>query len=120
MQERFEYAFSPEKLSAVSSSLCDHATAHSEFTLGEPASRKVSLVIDIQERLHSGKDSAYERRFKVYNLKQMAAALQYLKEVGIADRLILKFRTDLSAFLMFYASFSAEAVGFFLYQYSAS
>jgi hypothetical protein len=33
MQERFEYAFSPEKLGAVFSSLCDHTTAHSEFLL---------------------------------------------------------------------------------------
>ena len=50
-----------------------------------PAPRKVSLVIDIQERLRSGKGPAYERWAKVYNLKQMAAALQYLKEHGIAD-----------------------------------
>ena len=50
-----------------------------------PAPRKVSLVIDIQERLCSGKGPAYERWAKVYNLKQMAAALQYLKEHGIAD-----------------------------------
>ena len=48
-----------------------------------PAPRKVSLVIDIQERLCSGKGPAYERWAKVYNLKQMAAALQYLKEHGI-------------------------------------
>ena len=39
-----------------------------------PAPRKVSLVIDIQERLRSGKGPAYERWAKVYNLKQMAAA----------------------------------------------
>jgi hypothetical protein len=85
MQEQFEYAFSPEKLSAVSSSLCDHATAHSEFPLGESTPRKVSLMIDIQGRLHSGKGPAYECWFKVYNLNYMAAALQCLKENGIAD-----------------------------------
>lgn len=33
MQERFEYALNPEKLDAVSSYLCDHTTAHSEFLL---------------------------------------------------------------------------------------
>ena len=33
MQERFEYALNPEKLGAVSSYLCDHTTAHSEFLL---------------------------------------------------------------------------------------
>ena len=41
-----------------------------------PVPRKVSLVIDIQERLRSGKGPAYERWAKVYNLEQMAAALQ--------------------------------------------
>lgn len=33
MQEWFEYALNPEKLGAVSSYLCDHTTAHSEFLL---------------------------------------------------------------------------------------
>lgn len=50
-----------------------------------PAPRKVSLVIDTQERLRSGKGPAYERWAKVYNLKQMTAALQYLKGNSIAD-----------------------------------
>jgi len=42
--------------------------------------RKVDLIIDIQERMRNGKGAAYERWAKVYNLKQMAAALQYLQE----------------------------------------
>jgi hypothetical protein len=42
--------------------------------------RKVNLIIDIQEKLSSGKGPAYEQWAKVYNLKQMAAALQYLQE----------------------------------------
>ena len=62
-----------------------------------PAPRKVSLVIDIQERLCSGKGPAYERWAKVYNLKQMAAALQYLKEHGIADYDELSANTDTAA-----------------------
>ena len=45
-----------------------------------PTPRRVNLLIDIQERMRQGKDPAYERWAKVYNLKQMAAALQYLKE----------------------------------------
>ena len=45
-----------------------------------PAPRRVNLLIDIQERMRQGKGPAYERWAKVYNLKQMAAALQYLKE----------------------------------------
>ena len=42
--------------------------------------RRVNLIIDIQERMAQGKGPAYERWAKVYNLKQMAAALQYLRE----------------------------------------
>ena len=42
--------------------------------------RKVNLVIDIQEKMRAGKGPAYARWATVYNLKQMAAALQYLQE----------------------------------------
>lgn len=42
--------------------------------------RRVNLIIDIQERLKDGKGLAYERWAKIYNLKMMAAALQYLQE----------------------------------------
>jgi len=42
--------------------------------------RKISLVIDIQERMKTGKGPGYERWAKVFNLKQMAAAVQYLQE----------------------------------------
>ena len=45
-----------------------------------PAPRKVNLVIDIQEKMKQGKGAAYQKWATVYNLKQMAAALQYLQE----------------------------------------
>ena len=45
-----------------------------------PAPRKVNLVIDIQEKMAQGKGASYQRWASVYNLKQMAAALQYLQE----------------------------------------
>lgn len=48
-----------------------------------PPRRKMSLVIDIQERLKAGKGPGYERWAKVFNLKQMAAAVQYLQENNI-------------------------------------
>ena len=41
--------------------------------------------MDIQERLRSGKGPAYERWAKVYNLKQMAAALQFMREHQISE-----------------------------------
>jgi len=41
--------------------------------------------VDIQERLRSGKGAAYARWAKVYNLKQMAAALQFMQEQNITE-----------------------------------
>lgn len=50
-----------------------------------PPPRRVSLIIDIQQRMAEGKGPAYERWAKVYNLKQMAAALQFLQENSLTD-----------------------------------
>lgn len=50
---------------------------------GQPR-QKISLAIDIQSRLQ-GKDPGYERWAKVFNLKQMAAALAYLQDNGLTD-----------------------------------
>ena len=49
------------------------------------APRRVNLIVDIQERLRSGKGAAYARWAKVYNLKQMAAALQFMQEHQISE-----------------------------------
>ena len=46
--------------------------------------RKLNLIIDIQTRLQ-GKGPAYERWAKVFNLKQMAAALAYLQDNGLTE-----------------------------------
>ena len=50
---------------------------------GQPR-QKISLAIDIQSRLQ-GKGPGYERWAKVFNLKQMAAALAYLQDNGLTD-----------------------------------
>ena len=50
---------------------------------GQPR-QKISLAIDIQSR-HQGKGPGYERWAKVFNLKQMAAALAYLQDNGLTD-----------------------------------
>lgn len=50
-----------------------------------PPPQRINLIIDIQERLSQGKGPAYERWAKVYNLKQMAAALQYLRDHELGD-----------------------------------
>jgi len=44
--------------------------------------QKVSLLIDIQERLQSGKGAGYDRWAKIFNLKQAAQTLNYLQEHG--------------------------------------
>ena len=45
---------------------------------------KLNLIIDLQARLQ-GKGPAYQRWAKVFNLKQMAAALAYLQDNGLTD-----------------------------------
>ena len=61
---------------------------------GLPSPRRVDLIIDIQNRLAQGKGPAYERWAKVYNLKQMAAALQYLQEHNLTDYDELSAKTE--------------------------
>lgn len=51
---------------------------------GKPP-HKVNLIIDIQSRMRTGKGPAYERWAKVFNLKQMAATLQYLQEHDLLE-----------------------------------
>ena len=50
---------------------------------GQPR-QKISLAIAIHSRLQ-GKGPGYERWAKVFNLKQMAAALAYLQDNGLTD-----------------------------------
>lgn len=50
-----------------------------------PAPRRVNLIIDIKRRMAEGKGPGYEQWAKIYNLKQMASALQFLQENGLTD-----------------------------------
>ena len=59
-----------------------------------PTPRRVNLIIDIQERMAQGKGPGYEHWAKLYNLKQMAAALQFLQENGLTDYDELAARTE--------------------------
>jgi hypothetical protein len=58
---------------------------------------KVNLIVDIQEKLKAGKSPAYERWAKIYNLKQMAEALQFLQENNLLDYEDLAAKTDTAA-----------------------
>ena len=55
--------------------------------------RKVSLIVDIQSRMREGKGPGYQKWATVYNLKQMAAALQYLQENSLMDYAELEQKT---------------------------
>ena len=47
--------------------------------------RKISLAVDIQAKRAAGKGPGYERWAKVFNIKQMAAALAYIQDNGLTD-----------------------------------
>ena len=83
--------YGPEDVQAVIDGKASTRTAPAWRT---PAPRRVNLLIDIQERMRQGKGPAYERWAKVYNLKQMAAALQYLKEHRLFEYDDLAAKTD--------------------------
>lgn len=59
-----------------------------------PKAWRFNLVIDIQQRMAQGKGPGYERWAKLYNLKQMAAALQFLQENGLTDYAELEAKTE--------------------------
>lgn len=61
------------------------------------APRKVNLIIDIQEKMKQGKGAGYAKWATVYNLKQMAAALQYLQENNLLAYEDLAARTETAA-----------------------
>ena len=48
--------------------------------------QRFNLIVDIQKKIAEGKGPAYERWAKLYNLKQIAAAVQYLQEHKIYTR----------------------------------
>ena len=50
-----------------------------------PEAQKTSLLIDIEKKLQKGKSGGYERWAKVFNLKQMAQTVNYLRENGLLD-----------------------------------
>ena len=76
-------------------------SSHAVHTPGvKPAPRKFSLVIDIQEKMKQGKGTAYAKWATVHNLKQMAAALQYLQENNLLDYEDLAAKTEAAAVRM--------------------
>jgi len=84
--------YGPEDVEAI---ISGRAPARPVPTGGGQAPRqKINLVIDIQQRMAQGKGPGYEHWAKLYNLKQMAAALQFLQENGLTDYDALAEKTD--------------------------
>jgi len=71
--------YGPEDIQAVIEGRAKPPTRHTGAT------RKLNLIVDIQSKMRAGKGPAYEKWATVYNLKQMAAALQYLQENNLMD-----------------------------------
>ena len=82
-QERFTRLRSDTLGEGYSETDIRAALSDSRQRPGQPR-QKISLAIDIQSRLQ-GKGPGYERWAKVFNLKQMAAALAYLQDNGLTD-----------------------------------
>ena len=82
-QERFTRLRSDTLGEGYSEANIRAALSGSRQRPGQPR-QKISLAIDIQSRLQ-GKGHGYERWAKVFNLKQMAAALAYLQDNGLTD-----------------------------------
>ena len=55
---------------------------------------KVNLLIDLQAKLQEGKGTGYARWAKVYNLKQMAQAMNYLTDHNLLEYDALKKKTE--------------------------
>ena len=49
------------------------------------AGRKVNMLIDIQAKMAAGKGTGYERRAKIFNLKEAAKTLNFLVENNLTD-----------------------------------
>jgi hypothetical protein len=83
--------YDPEDIRAV---IAGKRPAPELPTEATAAPRRVNLIIDIQERMRSGKGPAYERWAKIYNLKQMASAMQFLQEHLLTEYDQLSTRTE--------------------------
>jgi hypothetical protein len=71
--------YGPEDIAAI----IEGRAAPREGRAGSP--RKLNLIVDIQAKMSAGKGPAYEKWATIYNLKQMAAALQFLQENSLLE-----------------------------------
>ena len=82
--------YSMEALSAVIDGSAVHKSKFSEKDKaklqrhGQPHQKQgLSFLIDIREKMQSGKGAGYARWAKVFNLKQMAKAMLFMEEKAL-------------------------------------
>lgn len=80
--------YSEEEIKAV---ICGKSVHKSKSPRQEKA---VNLLVDIQAKLQQGKGAGYEQWAKVFNLKQMAQTMNYLRENDLLDYEKLSVKAD--------------------------
>ncbi|MFI3211706.1 MAG: relaxase/mobilization nuclease domain-containing protein [Eubacteriales bacterium] len=71
--------YSEEEIQNVIKGKCTRKIA------SKPQQKQVNLLVDIQAKLQQGKGAGYEQWAKIFNLKQMASTLNYLREHDMLD-----------------------------------
>ena len=86
------YDYSKDALSSVIAGAKKHKPRMICVAHEEP--KKLNLVVDIQRKLAEGKGAGYQRWASVFNLKQMAQTVSFLKDHGLMEYGELERRTD--------------------------
>lgn len=84
--------YTKDELMAVISGEKTHTPRKKKTIITEKP--KVNLLIDLQAKLQEGKGAGYARWAKVYNLKQMAQAMNYLTDHNLLEYDALKKKTE--------------------------
>ena len=71
--------YSEEGIGAVISGKATHTS------IPKQQKKAVNLLVDIQAKLQKGKGAGYEQWAKIFNLKQMASTMNYLREHNLMD-----------------------------------
>ena len=77
--------YTPEDLKAIIAGEREHTPKERRLKKAEPTKRTNNLIIDIQEKMRSGKGAGYANWVTLHNLKQMAQTVLYLEEHKLMD-----------------------------------
>lgn len=87
--------YSKEVLSAVIAGKQAHKPKHRRNTAQEE--KPISLLVDVEAKLQTGKGAGYARWAKIFNAKQLAKTITYLSEHGFSDIDALRAKADEAA-----------------------